>query len=465
MTDHSRYVTSSVLPVGVENAFSYHGREGALERLIPPWESVSIDRQGVGIEVGTEVSVRGRLLGIPVKMVAEHTKYEPPRLFQDIQRRGPFKSWVHDHRFEPAGDEQSTMSDEITYRMPLGWLGQSLGQGSLRRKLESMFAYRHRVTRDDLQLLVDYPFSTPLSVAVSGSSGLVGSSLSQLLTLLGHRVTSLIRDQHADPDNGDAAPWSENPDLDFLASHDAVVHLAGKSIAGGRWSEKVKQEIRDSRVIKTRQLCGLLASLPKKPRVLVCASATGIYGDRGDELLDETSTIGEDFLSNVAMEWESACQPAIEAGIRVVHARFGLILSPAGGALAKMLTPAKFCGGRLGSGQQWMSWIGLDDCLGAIYHALMNDKVAGPMNVVSPNPIRNAEFAKRLGQVIGRAALFPAPAFALRAALGEMADALLLASSRVTPEVLTESGYDFRFKDLHAVLRYLLGYEYRESSE
>lgn len=465
MKHHSRYVTSSVLPVAVEDAFSYHQRDGALERLIPPWESVSIQRTGQGIEVGTEVSVQGRLLGIPLKMVAEHTEYAPPNFFRDVQKSGPLKSWQHDHRFESAGDEQSTLTDEFNYCMLLGWLGRAIDSGTFRRKLESMFAYRHRVTRDDLQLLVDYPFEEPLRVAVSGSTGLVGSRFSQLLSLLGHQVTSLIRDDDASADDSTMAPWSDHPDEDFLASHDAVVHLAGRPIADRRWSDRVKSEIRDSRVIKTRQLCELLAKLSRKPKVFVCASATGIYGDQGDEKLDERSSTDTGFLAEVASEWEAACRPAVDAGIRVVHARLGIVLSPASGALSKMITPAKLCGGKLGSGRQWMSWIGLDDCLGAIYHAIMTETVVGAMNVVSPQPIRNQEFAKTLGQVIGRPAIFPAPAFGLRAALGEMADALLLSSTRVDPRVLTETGYEFRFTDLHALLRYLLGYEFRESSE
>ena len=216
---------------------------------------------------------------------------------------------------------------------------------------------------------------------------------------------------------------------------------------------------------KTRSLCESLAKLETKPEVLICASATGIYGSRGNEWLDESSSLGDDFLADVAREWENACQPAIDAGIRVVNARFGLVLSPKGGALQKMLTPAKFAGGSLGNGRQWWSWIALDDVLGAIYHAIAKSSLSGPVNFVSSDPITNAGFAKTLGQVIGRPAIFPAPAFMLRAALGEMADALLLSSARVKPTKLTESGYQFRFNDLTQFLKYSLGRERLESTE
>jgi uncharacterized protein (TIGR01777 family) len=253
------------------------------------------------------------------------------------------------------------------------------------------------------------------------------------------------------------AAWQDASEAEKLGEVDAVVHLAGKSIAEGRWNDRVKAEIRDSRVILTRQLCESLARLSKRPAVLVCASATGIYGDRGNEVLDERSAPGSGFLADVGRQWEEACRPAIDAGIRVVHARLGVVLSPRGGALQKMLMPAKFCGGALGNGNQWWSWIGIDDVLGAIYHCIANPSISGPVNFVSPQPLTNRVFARTLGAVLRRPALFPAPAVALRKAMGEMADSLLLASTRVMPNRLIDSGYRFRFTDLDELLRYSLG--------
>jgi hypothetical protein len=354
------------------------------------------------------------------------------------------------------------LHDCIEYRVPLGALGRLLGGGKARATLEAMFAFRHRLTHDDLTLQADRP-AEPVRVAISGCNGLVGSQLQSLLTLLGHQVRPIVR--AASDNESYIAVWESEAEAAKLAEIDAVVHLAGRSIADSRWTDEVKQQIRDSRVLKTRQLCESLAKLSRKPSVLICASATGIYGDRGDEVLSEESTPGDSFLASVAKEWEQACRPAVDAGIRVVNARLGIVLSPSGGALQKMLLPAKFAGGSLGSGDQWWSWIALDDVVGAIYHAITDPTLSGPVNFVSPEPITNRDFASTLAGVLGRPAIFPAPAFVLRAALGEMADALLLASTRVRPTRLADANYRYRFKELDEVLRYSLGRERLESAE
>jgi uncharacterized protein (TIGR01777 family) len=295
----------------------------------------------------------------------------------------------------------------------------------------------------------------PSRVAVSGSSGLVGRHLCSLLTLLGHEVRPIVR--QPDLDATSIAVWDSPGEAAKLSDVDAVVHLAGKPIADGRWTDQRKQEIRESRVAKTRQLCQSLAQLDRRPSVLICASATGIYGDRSDEVLDEDSELGDGFLASVAKEWEEACQPAKDAGIRVINARLGLVLSPHSGALQKMLLPAKLAGSTLGNGRQWWSWIALDDVLGAIYHAITDPSISGAVNFVAPVSVTNREFVRDLARVVRRPALFPAPAFALRAGLGEMADSLLLASCRVEPKRLSEAGYRFRFTDLDDFLRYTLG--------
>ena len=471
-----RYQASVSLPVSAETAFAYHERPGCLNRLIPPWESVTIERSDGSLRAGSRVVLKTRLMGFPLRWVAEHTVYEPPRRFCDRQVSGPFASWEHEHRFdesavglrdgsltaetagvEPAvsGGSASVLTDRIDYRLPGGPLGRWLGGGKALHTIEAMFAYRHRVTADDLSLATRYPLPAR-TVAVSGAGGLVGSSLCQLLTLLGHRVLRIVRgDAAAD----DEIPVWADPRLaaERLEGTDAVIHLAGKSIADQRWNDHVRAEIRDSRVVKTARLAEVLAGLGDKPSVLISASATGIYGSRGDERLTEASPLGDDFLSGVAEEWEAACDAARQAGIRVVHPRFGVVLSPRGGALQKMLAPAKFCGGSLGSGKQWWSWIALDDVLGGLVHAMATESLAGPVNFVAPEPVTNREFASTLGRVLSRPAILPAPAMALRLALGEMADALLLASTRVDCDRLRDSGYLFRFPSLEPCLRYLLG--------
>ncbi|MBI3291924.1 MAG: TIGR01777 family protein [Elusimicrobia bacterium] len=296
----------------------------------------------------------------------------------------------------------------------------------------------------------------PWVILVSGTSGLVGSALVPALTVGGHRVIRLVRSQ---PKPGEEAirwdPLVGMIDAAGLERAEAVVHLAGENIAGGRWTAAKKAKIRHSRVKGTWLLCEAIARLAQPPKVVLCASAIGYYGDRGEELLTEESAPGSGFLAEVCREWEKATEPAVQRGVRVVQLRFGMVLSPAGGALAKMLLPFRMgIGGVLGSGRQYMSWITLNDVVGVIQHALTTDTLKGPVNVVTPHPVTNREFTKTLGRVLGRPTLFPIPAFAARVVFGEMADELLLASTRVQPTRLVATGYRFRSPELEEALRH-----------
>lgn len=296
-----------------------------------------------------------------------------------------------------------------------------------------------------------------MHIAVTGSSGLVGSALVPFLTTHGHRVARLVR---GSPLTGDLLwdPAEGVKDLSRLEEVDAVIHLAGENIAAGRWTPQRKGEIRRSRVEGTRRLSESLAKLLRRPKVLVSASAVGFYGDRGDEILTEDSAPGKDFLAQVCRGWEAATEPASRAGIRVVHLRFGMILSQAGGALKKMLLPFRMgVGGRMGSGAQYVSWIAVDDAIGAIHHVVCTESIEGAVNGVTPTPVTNAEFSQVLARVLSRPAVFPMPVFTARLAFGEMADALLLASQRAMPTRLQASGYRFRYPELESALRYLLG--------
>ncbi|QEF98397.1 Epimerase family protein [Stieleria maiorica] len=457
-----KYVASTTLPVGVEEAFAYHERRGALDRLIPPWKNVTVESSDGSLKRDSVVVLKLKSGPAAIRWVAQHTEYDPPKCFVDVQRRGPFAHWEHRHQFDAAASAGSVLRDSISYKLPLGGF---LGASIVRKELETMFAYRHRVTRDDLELAAKYQ-AAPMQIAVSGASGLVGKKLCSLLTLLGHRVIRLERSlDRAEEDQDALAPWESSSEAEKLSGIDAVVHLAGKPIAQGRWTDSIKQQIRDSRVDLTNRLAAALAKLPTPPKVMVCASAVGIYGDRGNEVLTESSAPGDTFLAKVASEWEQACRPAEQAGIRVANARLGMVLDPRGGALEKMLLPAKFFGGALGDGSQWWSWISADDVIGAIYHAICDQRVSGPFNLTAPEPLTNRDFARTLGQVISRPALIPAPAFGLRLALGEMADALLLASTRVIPSVLQDTGYEFRFTCVDEALRYHLGVNRLESIE
>ena len=298
-----------------------------------------------------------------------------------------------------------------------------------------------------------------MRILVSGSSGLVGSALVPSLGTGGHQVVRLVRTR---PTAGTAAilwdPARGALDSAALEGFDAMVHLAGEGLVQGRWNPARKARIRDSRVGGTRLLAETIARLARPPQVFISASAVGYYGDRGDEVLREDAPPGRDYLAEVCRAWEDAAEPAARKGARVVQHRFGVILSPKGGALRKMLPPFKLgVGGRLGDGRQYMSWITLDDVLGAIEHALLTATLKGPVNTVAPHPRTNAEFTDTLGRVLGRPTLFPMPAFAARLAFGEVADALLLASQRVEPARLLASGYRFRHPDLEPALRFLLG--------
>jgi len=302
-----------------------------------------------------------------------------------------------------------------------------------------------------------------MKILVTGSTGLVGTALVGDLKQAGHTVCRLVRPSS----NTEAIRGSEGFDVRWnpatgelgaaAVGADAVVNLAGASIAEARWTAARKQLLRTSRVDTTRALVNALAKMAARPRVIVSASAIGYYGDRGDDLMNEASQPGSDFLSGICSEWESEAEKAQALGIRVVRARFGVILAKAGGALPKMARPFRFgAGGRIGSGKQWMSWITLEDTVAILRFALENGVVRGPINVVSPKAVRNAEFTAALAAVLHRPALFPAPAVALRLMLGEIADALLLSSQRVVPAQLEKLGYSFLNPDLAAALTHLL---------
>jgi uncharacterized protein (TIGR01777 family) len=298
-----------------------------------------------------------------------------------------------------------------------------------------------------------------VNVAISGASGLIGDALIASLQAGGHRAIPLVR--RAPRPGEDALRWDPASGTITPAGPsvaDAIVHLAGDSVMGLRWTADKKRRIRESRTIATRLLVQTLTRLAKPPAVLVCASGVGYYGSRGDEVLSEESRPGTGFLADLAREWEAATATAIAQGIRVVNLRLGVVLSAHGGALAKMLTPFRLgLGGVIGDGAQWMSWIALDDVTGAIRHALTTDALRGPVNAVAPAPVTNAEFTRTLGRALGRPTLVPLPAFAARLALGEMADELLLASQRVVPARLQASGYRFRYPTLEDALRAVLG--------
>jgi uncharacterized protein (TIGR01777 family) len=292
-----------------------------------------------------------------------------------------------------------------------------------------------------------------MRILISGASGFIGTAIRPALTLAGHASSSLVRRAPV----GDEVQWDPGKPLDpqKLAGFDAIVHLAGKSISG-RWSEKFKREVRESRVLGTQTLATAAAESFRRtglPRVFVAASATGYYGNRGDEELTEDSKRGSGFLAEVCQEWEAAASPAAEAGVRVVNLRIGVVLAKHGGALQAMLPAFRLgLGGPIGNGRQYMSWITLDDVVGAFLFALTSEKLHGPVNAVTPQPVRNSEFVRALGNALHRPAFFPLPAFVVRTVFGEMGEALLLGSARVLPAKLEAAGFSCRYSELDEAL-------------
>ena len=428
--------------------FDWHTRPGAFSRLTPPWDPTRLLHYE-GIRDGQRVVLRV-VAPWPRKWIALHEDYIEGVQFKDRQVKGPFPRWVHTHRVEsdPLGRaDHCVMHDQIDFKLPMGPLGALAYRMFMREQIERMFAHRHEILVGDTFDHRTIARGRQLTVAITGASGLIGRALSDYLSTGGHAVRSVAR--------LDGLSF----DLDAIAGADVLVHLAGEPIAQ-RWNEEVKEKIRRSRVDRTALLAEQLARLPQnqRPRVMLSGSATGIYGDRGDAILTEDSHAGTGFLAGVAQAWERATRLAEEAGIRVVHLRTAVVLSPKGGALKKMLTPFKLgLGGRLGSGLQYLPWITLDDHVRAQYSLMFNDEIRGPVNLVAPEPVTNAAFTKTLARVLRRPAIVPAPAAALRVAFGEMAEEALLASARVEPLRLREAGFDYRHPDLEEALRKLLG--------
>ncbi|MEO8450155.1 MAG: TIGR01777 family oxidoreductase [Gemmatimonadota bacterium] len=449
---------STFLPSPPDLVYRWHTRPGAFERLVPPWESVDLLEAHPGIANGTRARFTIRKGPFRFTWIAEHRDVEPGRQFRDVQIEGPFARWNHLHRFEPAGDGGTKMTDRIELAAPGGGLGQAVAGNSLQRTVEQTLAYRHATVAADLALHQRLGVG-PQTIAITGATGFIGRALSPLLTTGGHRVVRLVR---RDPKPGDVLwdPAADRLDPRSLEGVDAIVHLAGESIAGGRWTEEKKRRVIDSRSRGTSLLARTLAQMDRPPAVLVCASAIGFYGDRGEDEMAEGSPRGKGFLADVVSAWEESSAPARAAGVRTVSTRFGLVLSPRGGGLAPMLIPFRLgLGGRLGDGNQWVSWIGIDDVIGIVATALFDQRLEGPVNAVAPWPERNRDFTAKLGRVLHRPTVLAVPGVVLRAALGAFAQEGLLASTRVRPEALLTTGYRFRYPELEPALRHLLGQE------
>jgi uncharacterized protein len=451
-------VYSSVIDAPCDEVFAWHARPGAITRLCPPWQPVRVVGEAASLKDGcAELALPGGL-----RWVARHQGdfYDPPRRFVDaISSAGPASlparmavRWRHTHEFEQVGDDRTRVIDQVATPVP----------GSA---LRAMFAYRHRQLADDLATHRHAAERglVPATVAVTGSSGLVGSALTAFLSTGGHRVIRLVRRAAA---NADERQWDPTrPDDDLFTGVDAVIHLAGASIAG-RFTHAHRHAIRASRIEPTRRLAELVARTAPKV-VLISASAIGYYGyDRGGAVLTEDSDRGEGFLADVVAEWEDATAPAQQAGARVVRVRTGIVQSPRGGTL-RLLYPlfSAGLGGRIGDGRQWLSWIGIDDLVDIYYRGLWDTAMSGPVNAVAPDAVRNADYTRTLAHILHRPAVLPVPPIGPRLLLGEQgARELACASQRVSAVRLQQAGHRFRQPDLEQALRHQLGRTRREPS-
>ena len=439
--------------------FDWHKMPGAFERLNPPWNPARILERSGGIANGDRTILEIRLGPLRKKWIAEHRNYIEGQQFQDVQLSGPFASWEHTHLVEPDGENACFLEDRIKYQMPMGALGNTFGSLYTRKQLKRIFAYRHQQTINDIKLFSSHP-GAKQKILISGSTGLLASALIPLLQNGGHSITRLVRQQTPQyPGSIEWDPIVRLKDETVLEKFDALIHLAGENIAG-RWTADKKRRIYESRIQSVRLLCESMSRLNHPPKTVVLASAIGYYGNRGDEILHESSEPGTDFLAQVCRQWEQAAEPAVKRGIRVVHLRIGVVLTPRGGALQQMLLPFKMgAGGVIGNGRQYISWITIDDLISAIYHVLTKKDIHGPVNLTAPYPVDNRVFTKTLGKVLHRPTLVPLPAFAVKLIFREMGEALLLSSTRVDPARLLETDYEFRYPNLELALRHALGKE------
>ncbi|WDP89127.1 MAG: TIGR01777 family protein [Desulfobacter sp.] len=445
--------------VPVADLFAWHAREGAINRLTPPWAPLSlISRRGKGIDKGVQVKFKMKVFGIPMIWEAEHIDYEENRLFRDRQVKGPFGLWEHTHLFHEGGSNTAVMEDRVKFKLPLEPLSAPFC-GHAMKELDRIFTYRHRVLKADMESRVGK--IKKQRILVSGASGTIGQALVPFLRTCGHEVVRLVRDPDSDaPDALYWDPYKNVLDMEAAGPIDAVISLNGVDISRGKWTENQKKLIMDSRVIPTRVLVEKMRAMDRPPSTFISSSAIGLYGEGGDRVLTEGSPMGNSFISEVCNRWETASLGAARGGIRTVQLRIGVVLTPAGGALERMFIPfALGLGTRLSHGGQYMSWISMDDALGGILHLLENETVHGPVNLTAPEPVTNKAFTKTLGRVLSRPAFFAMPAPVAGFLWGDMGRETLLTSARVMPEKLLDSGYMFTHTGLEPALRHLLGRE------
>jgi uncharacterized protein (TIGR01777 family) len=438
-----------------EQLFDWHERDGAVNRLTPPWEKAEIIEKQGGITDGSRMKMRVKTGPISQEWIAVHKDYKRPETFTDVMEKGPFKTWQHKHSFFDQGDG-SAIEDDITYSLPLSPISEIVAGRWVEQKLEKMFAYRYRITETDMQFMNKYKYTKKLIIAVTGANGLIGSNLIPFLTTQGHEIRKIARVSGAT----DKKYYhnTSTGEIKGFEGADVVIHLAGEPIANARWTDSKKKEIMDSRAIGTAQVATAIGKLEQPPKLLITASAIGFYGDRGDEIIDEFSEGRGGFSYDVCVNWENAARPVMDKGVRVVFARTGVVLSPQSGALTNFLPFFKaFMGSVPGSGKQYLSWISIDDMIRGITHCIYTEELEGPVNFTAPEPVRMKELAVVLGKVLNRPSGFRIPSFIVKIMFGQMGKELLLAGAKVLPKQLLDTGFDFTHARLEPALRHMLG--------
>lgn len=454
-----RFERSVSLPLSRNESYLWHTRPGAFRRLLPPWEKVKIKAVPQNLAVGERA-----VLKIPFGPIASESEFvitesHPEEGFIDQQVKGPFRLWEHQHLFEEsAGGSETLNVDSIRLALPpADWI-HPLAKGFVREKLSRMFRYRHTTLRNDFERLSRYGSEPRMRILVSGSTGLIGKNLCAYLSTQGHELVHLRRGKKG-PFTWDSA----NGEIEIPTDEtiDAVIHLAGSPIAQ-RWSNKVKKELWESRVKGTKLLVSAVQSLKNRSGgtpVFIGASGLNFYGpNQLKDVVDEGHWKGEDFLSDLCQEWENAAKPLADGGWRVCHLRIGMVLTPAGGALAKLLPAFRAgLGGPIGSGRQPVSWIILDDLIYAFQHCLHEKKCVGPFNAIAPEPLTNRMFVRTLGKVLKRPTFFPLPAGVVKLLFGEMGATLLLRGVAAQPHRLEQTGFRFCYPELTEGLSHILG--------
>jgi uncharacterized protein len=429
----------TALPFPAAAVRAYHERPGAFQRLVPPWETLEVLEQSGTVKEGDRLVLR-----MPPGVRWEAVHHELPDGFVDQMARGPLSSWRHAHRFIEDGSGASVIHDEISF-------APAAASVVVDAKLERMFAFRKRRLFEDLSRQLGKP---RLRVLLAGASGLLGTQVVAFLQTAGHDIVQLVRRA---PTAGQVRwnPAAGELDPAALDGVDALISLSGENVAEGAWTAARKQALLQSRLQVTELLSASLARCTTPPRVWLSASAVGVYGNTGDALATEESARGGGFLAELCERWEAAA--VAPPGTRRVLLRLGVVLSARGGALARMVTPFRWgVGGPIGGGQQFFPWVGMDDAVYAMHHALHDEAVSGPVNIVAPASTRQADFAAAMGKALSRPAIAPLPGFVVRALFGQMGEEVLLAGQHVAPAILAPR-FHWAFPELDACLRWELG--------